>query len=156
MYWQAETSRSLLPRLSLPTSRDWNYLPQSQSIFHHQCVRGKAIKTALLFLSIMRISTRFSEIPPRAVEILGIFPLKCFLMGCSEVSETLVRLQCSFGISVYLFGAEVTKLEVWVHLNFPYNQTETHSPVHYYIIGTVYSNNSSVHFTFFLHLLISE
>ena len=106
--------------LSLSTSRDWSYLPQSRSIFHHQCVRGKAIKPALLFLSITRISTRFSEIPPRALEILGIFPLKCFLMGCSEVSETLVRLQCSFWISVYLFGAEMTKFEVRVHLNFPH------------------------------------
>lgn len=118
----------------LSTSGDWSYQPQSRSIFHHQCVRGKAIKTASLFLSIMRISTRFSEIPPRpprALKIWGILPLKCFLMDCSEVSETLVRLECSFWISVYLFGAEVANFEVWVCLNFPFNQIETRSPVHW-------------------------
>lgn len=49
-------------------------------------------------------------------------------MDCSEVSETLVRLECSW-ISVYLTGAEMTKIEVRVHLNFPHNQMETHSPV---------------------------
>lgn len=34
------------------------------------------------------------------------------------MSETLVRLECSFWISVYLFGAEVTKFKVRVSLNF--------------------------------------
>lgn len=106
VYWQAETTT---PTLSPSASQDWSYLPQSQSIFHHQCPKGKAIKTALLFLSIMRISTRFCEIPTRAMKILGIFPLKCFLTDCLEVSQTLVKLECSFWISVNLFEAEMTK-----------------------------------------------
>lgn len=38
---------------------------------------------------------------------MGIFPLKRFLMGCSEVSETLVKLEW-FGISAYLCAAEMT------------------------------------------------
>lgn len=42
----------------------------------HQCVRGKAIKPALLFLSIPRISTSFSEIPPQSGANLKDFPLQ--------------------------------------------------------------------------------
>lgn len=105
-YWQADTSQSPTPLsvdlgLKLSATEPKHILPS-------MC-QGKAIKTALLFLSIMRISTRFSEILPGALKILGIFPLKRFLMGRSEVSETLVRLEC-FGISVYLFAAETTKI----------------------------------------------
>lgn len=80
--WQAETSESLSlsPRF-LNLQGDWSYLPPCKSIFQHQCVEGKANKTALLFLSITRISTRFSEIPPRAVRISEISPPEMFPNG---------------------------------------------------------------------------
>lgn len=122
--------------LSLSTSGDWSYLPQSRSIFHHQCVRGKAIKTALLFLSIMRISTRFSEIPPRALEIFGIFPLKCFLMDCSEVSETLVRLECSFlDFSVFIWS--------WNDKNLKYECTWTFHIINQFTSSLVYNSRNN-------------
>lgn len=103
--WQADTSQPP-PPLSVDLGLKLS-ATEPKHILPSMC-QGKAIKTALLFLSIMRISTRFSEILPGALKILGIFPLKRFLMGRSEVSETLVRLEC-FGISVYLFAAEMTK-----------------------------------------------
>lgn len=115
VYWQAETGRSLFLSLHLlPLSRPFRIeaIGWGPSHIPPSMCQGKAIKTALLFLSIMKISVRFSEIPPRALKIFGIFPLKCCLMDSLEASETLVSPECIFWISVYLCGAEMAEFEV--------------------------------------------
>lgn len=60
--------------------------------------QGEAIKTALLFLSITRISTRFSEIPPQSGANLKDFPLqmppKWAAQKCHKLLELTVFIWC--------------------------------------------------------------
>lgn len=89
----------------------------------------KRLKPAFLFLSVTRISTRFSEIPKDGLKSLR-FPPWIFLMGCFQVSQTPWRLECSF-LAFGLFTLSYTICSLH-YLNFLHNLTESLSGHTYY------------------------
>lgn len=99
------------PPNQTPSTSGWSYL----SLLVHRCV--SLLKTALLFLSIPRISRRFSEILLREVRIWD-FPSEMCSNGLlRSVTNFFFTPKC-FGISVDLLRAEWTKMKLWLHLHF--------------------------------------